>query len=243
MRRYSQQELLLTLEQFLAFDVVSDLAFGESFACLRTSSYHPWVSVIVGGIKGSVLMKAGTHYPLLKPAINKLLVSQSMIEKKKYHQQMTAERLDKRLQQSSDRTDFLVKVVEPGSGVTREEMLANVSVLTSAGSETTATLLSAVTYLLLKNPTNYRKLRDELDSACQSADQITCEATRQLPYLQACLDEALRLFPPVCTFLPRRTPTGGDYISGAWVAEEVSLAALNSSSSILLNSDSRQSSV
>lgn len=138
---------------------------------------------------------------------------------------MTAERLDKRLQQSGDRNDFLAKMVEPGSGVTREELLANVSVLTNAGSETTATLLAAVTYLLLKNPGKGRRLRQEIESAFHSADQITCESARQLPYLQACLEEALRLFPPVCISLPRRTPAGGDYINGAWVPQEVSIHA------------------
>lgn len=210
------------LDQYLAFDIVSDLAFGESFGCLKTSSYHPWVSIIVQGIRGSVLKKPGAHYPFLKPVLDRLLVSQAVIEKKEYHQQMTAERLDRRLQQSGDRNDFLVKMVEPGSGVTRKELLANVSVLTNAGSETTATLLAAVTYLLLKNPMKRRKLREELQTAFHSGDQITCESTRQLPYLQACLEEALRLFPPVCISLPRRTPAGGDYINEAWVPGEVS---------------------
>ena len=205
---------------------MSDLAFGESFGCLKTSSYHPWVSIIVQGIRGSVLKKRGAHYPFLKPVLDRLLVSQAMVEKKKYYQQMTAERLDKPLQQSGDRNDFLVKMVEPDSGVTREELLANASVLTNAGSETTASLPTAVTYPSLKNPVKRRKLREELNTSFGSGSQISCETTRQLPYLQACLDEVLRLFPPVCISLPRRTPARGDYINEAWVPEEVSIPPL-----------------
>ena len=223
----AEVNMMLMSVQYYTFDVISDLAFGESFGCLKSNNYHPWVSTIVGGVKGSLLMKVGTHYPLLKTAINKLLVSKAMIEKKKYHRQMTVERLNKRLQQSTDRTDFLVKMVEPDSGVSHEEMLANASLLTVAGSETTATLLSALTYLLLKNPGERRKLREELESAFQSADQITCESTRHQPYLAACLEEGLRLFPPLPTSLPRKTPVGGDYINGAWVAEDVSTATSN----------------
>jgi hypothetical protein len=33
------------------FDIVSDLAFGSPFGCLKGSSYHPWVQIITDNIK------------------------------------------------------------------------------------------------------------------------------------------------------------------------------------------------
>lgn len=32
---------------FTTFDVLGDLAFGESFGCLESGGYHPWVRIIV----------------------------------------------------------------------------------------------------------------------------------------------------------------------------------------------------
>ncbi len=36
---------------FTTFDIIGDLAFGESFGCLEESRYHPWVDAIFQGVK------------------------------------------------------------------------------------------------------------------------------------------------------------------------------------------------
>jgi hypothetical protein len=36
---------------FLTFDLTSDLVFGESFHCLETVNYHPWIANIMKAIK------------------------------------------------------------------------------------------------------------------------------------------------------------------------------------------------
>jgi hypothetical protein len=90
-----------------------------------------------------------------------------------------------------------------------------------AGSETTATLLSGVTYYLLKTPHAYAKLKEEVRGAFEKAEEITLTSTSQLPYLQACLEEALRLYPPVPLALPRLTRPEGDIIGGVFVPGNV----------------------
>lgn len=37
---------------FFTFDLIGDLAFGESFGCLENTTYHPWVSTIFFFLKG-----------------------------------------------------------------------------------------------------------------------------------------------------------------------------------------------
>lgn len=37
---------------FFAFDLIGDLAMGESFGCMEGSSYHPWVKMLYSYLKG-----------------------------------------------------------------------------------------------------------------------------------------------------------------------------------------------
>lgn len=70
------------------------------------------------------------------------------------------------------------------------------------------------------------KLTAEIRGAFKSEDEIDFASVSTLPYLLACLDEALRMYPPVPTGLPRVVPTGGASIAGHYVPEKVSQTAL-----------------
>lgn len=107
--------------------------------------------------------------------------------------------------------------------MSRQELMKNSELLIIAGSETTATLLSGLTYLLLKTPHAYAKVQEEVRSAFISAEEITLTSTGQLPYLQACLEEAMRMYPPVPIALPRRTQPEGAMIGGHFVPGNVPL--------------------
>lgn len=98
----------------------------------------------------------------------------------------------------------------------------NASTLIIAGSETTASLLSGVTFLLLKHPHALAKLTEEVRSAFKSEDDININSVGQLKYMLACLDEALRLYPPTPVGLPRVVSKGGATIVGNYVPENVS---------------------
>ena len=40
---------------FFAFDLIGDLAMGESFGCMEGSAYHPWVKMLYAYLKGRCL--------------------------------------------------------------------------------------------------------------------------------------------------------------------------------------------
>ena len=86
-----------------------------------------------------------------------------------------------------------------------DKLESNSMILIIAGSETTATLLSGVTYLLLTNPQALATLTKEVRSAFQSEDDININSVSRLTYMLACLNEALRMYPPVSCFLLRGT--------------------------------------
>jgi cytochrome P450 len=92
-----------------------------------------------------------------------------------------------------------------------------------AGSDTTATALSGWMYLMLTNEMAYRKLVTEIRDEFKSEKDITWNRVKDLPYLGACISEAMRMIPPVPGNLNRVVPPEGAFIDGKWVMGEVRL--------------------
>jgi len=203
---------------FLTFDVIGDLAFGEPFGCLKDSNYHPWVKIIFTHIKYVNFCQAWGYYPSIQRLIP-YITPKSLRKTSAFHQSMTREKTLRRQQSKVDRADFVSNIVKPDSGLTERELFSNTSTLIVAGSETTATLLSAVTWFLCRNPKAMSKLVQEVRSSFQDASEINFTSASKLKYLLACLNEALRCFPPAPTGLARKVPEGGDTIDGKFVAE------------------------
>ncbi|KAL4783817.1 cytochrome P450 [Aspergillus varians] len=86
-----------------------------------------------------------------------------------------------------------------------------------AGSDTTAILLNALFYHLLKSPASLATLRAEIDNAAEKghlSEIVTWKETRDLPYLDACVKEAARLHPPISLPLERVVPDSGTEVNG-----------------------------
>jgi cytochrome P450 len=73
-------------------------------------------------------------------------------------------------------------------------------------------------------------LVEEIDSALDDDEEesedgvIAYDKVKHLPYLRACLDESLRLFPPTPHGLPRETPPDGTNIRGDYIPGGVTVA-------------------
>lgn len=105
--------------------------------------------------------------------------------------------------------------------MTHGEMLNNASVLVLGGSDTTATTLSATTYLLLNHLAVYEKVKQEIRTTFTDTSEITLFSVSQLKYMLAVLDEAMRIYPPVPQPAIRTTPAGGGTVCGKHVPEGV----------------------
>lgn len=118
------------------------------------------------------------------------------------------------------------KTYNTQEGMHIEEIRQTCNVFVVAGSETTATLLSGVTYLLLKNPLSYQKLVDEIRQTFGKEEHITITSVNSLKYESAVLEEALRMFPPVAGSQSRLVPQEGHVIAGRFVPGKT-LVAVN----------------
>ncbi|KAF6203284.1 hypothetical protein GE061_003702 [Apolygus lucorum] len=74
---------------------------------------------------------------------------------------------------------------------------AQVFVFLVAGFETTSSTIYHMTYLLSQNQDCQDKAREEVNRLLAKHGDFTYEMLRELTYLSHCMDETLRLFPPV----------------------------------------------
>lgn len=105
-------------------------------------------------------------------------------------------------------------------------LAAYAQVFIVAGSETSATTLSAMTYYLCRNPLIYQRLKDEVRGTFRSADDIT-SVKATLPYVDAVINESMRIYPPVPIGASRIVPKGGATVAGVFVPGGVGLIAVH----------------
>lgn len=84
-----------------------------------------------------------------------------------------------------------------------------------AGSDSTAITLTSVFYHLLKNPDSMSTLLAELDQA-NLLSPVPWDLAHKLPYLDACIKEALRMTPAIGIPLERVAPAGGMELCGKY---------------------------
>ncbi|WQF84543.1 Putative cytochrome P450 [Colletotrichum destructivum] len=205
------------------FDIIGDLAFGEPFNCLDDSDYHPWVKLIFDNVKAGAFRLNARRYPLVEKLLMNF-VPANLKRKRAQHVALTHEKVTKRLSAESTRPDFMDSMLRKSDAreLTFDELKSNASTLIIAGSETTATALSGITYFLLSDAGVYRKLNDEIRGTFATEGEIDMVSVQKLGYLQAVINEGLRMYPPVPTGIVRRvTEDGGVFLgqyvpSGAW---------------------------
>jgi cytochrome P450 len=203
------------------FDIMGDLTFGEPLGMLDTGKYTPWVKTVFDSIKLDTYFRVGRLYLPFR-LLMKMFMSSTMKKKAKEYFQHSADRVDKRLSKGTDigKSDIRKLVLEnQKTKLPVPKMHANASVFMIAGTETTATLLSGFTYLLLRNPEKMKKLVAEVRALRE--EELTLETLPRLEYLSACLEESLRCYPPVPVALPRVVPKGGAMVAGEWLPEKV----------------------
>ncbi|KAJ2989383.1 hypothetical protein NUW58_g3496 [Xylaria curta] len=203
---------------FVTFDIFGDLGFGESFDCLQNSRYHPWIALLFNSVKAASFVAAARFYPLIELLLMKC-IPPSLKKMQRDHYLQIVNKIERRLNFELERPDIMSHVIagRDNEAFSREEINATFMVLTTAGSETTATVLGGTLNYLVLNPDKMATLVSEIRERFNSYETITLEALRALPYLNAVISEGLRLCPPIPWILPRRVPGTGDTVCGVWL--------------------------
>ena len=212
---------------FATFDIIGDLAFGESFHCLETANYHAWVTVMFDQFKMAIKILSLRYLGLEGPL--KMIIPKSVKEKRGIHASSANEKIRRRIAQGaegadSQRNDFMTYILryndEKGMSVT--EIECTFRFLVVAGSETIGTALTGMMGNLLQNPDMMKRATEEVRQAFPSASLMTSDTVSKLPYLAAVIEEGLRLCPPISFGTPRVVPPAGAMVSGHFLPGGVS---------------------
>ncbi|KAJ5672847.1 hypothetical protein N7507_001974 [Penicillium longicatenatum] len=210
---------------FLTFDVIGDLAFGQSFGCLEGSQYHPWVATMFQSIKTGAFIRAFSIYPAVAVLIRKF-IPKSLIIKRLEHYKLSKDRVNQRLETTTSRPDFISYILRHNDerGMDVSEIQTNAALIIQAGSETTATALAACHFYLQKTPESYIKLSKEVREAFTTEEDITFLSVARLPYLNAVIEESLRMYPPAPAIGPRVVPDKGAFVCGEFIPGKTSVS-------------------
>ena len=222
---------------YLAFDVIGDLAFGAPFGMLSAGAdmaevraspdsppvYVPAIEIL--NRRGEVSATLGV-LPQLKPYAAYLpdpFFTRGLRAVENLAG-ITIARVKGRLDNPPEtaRKDLLQRLVEgrddKGEPLGRAELTAEALTQLIAGSDTTSNSSCALLYHVVRTPGVLRRLRDELGRALPDADATvpTFDAVKDLPYLAAVVNETLRFHSTSGIGLPRQVPddSAGAHIAG-----------------------------
>jgi len=199
--------------------------------------YLPAIQIL--NDRGNYSASLGVVPPALRPIVKQLPWFKRGTEAVKCLAGISVAAVQKRLSEPSDRNDLLSKLQKGkdanGHPMGRAELTAEAQTQLIAGSDTTSNSSCAITYYLATNPEAQRKLHAELDEAlgpfvCPNvdlkasvnelkADVAPYDAVKALPYLEACIQEGLRIHSTSAIGLPRIVPPGGLMVMGRYFKE------------------------
>ncbi|KAJ4324204.1 hypothetical protein N0V94_001416 [Neodidymelliopsis sp. IMI 364377] len=220
---------------YLVFDILGDLCFGKCFDMKEPENKLRHVPEMMIGfmelIHPIACSPLSSLYVWMKPrGLDKLLatVTPPAIEKwTEFVDECLSKRTNKQKEleekpkaEADTRKDFFhwlfnAKDPETGTGYSLPELYAECELLTIAGSDTTAIVISASYFYLSRSPMVQEKLAHEILSSFDSYDEIKAGPKLQsCQYLTAFLHEAMRMSPPVPAEPSREVLEGGTTVNG-----------------------------
>ncbi|KJZ71063.1 hypothetical protein HIM_09535 [Hirsutella minnesotensis 3608] len=217
------KEALDVTEQFhyFNFDVTSDLAFGNSLDTLDDPSQR-WTI--------ETMQKGATFLELFLPAwIFVLLVSIPGADNGFLRfARLCRQLIEKRIKNEPDKPDIMATILAQWKDkkITPEgkkALFGDAQLIIVAGSDTSSAVMSVLSYEFARNPSHVEKLRKELAPFTVDG-RVDFARIQNLDHLNGVINEAMRLFPPVPSIIPRLTPPEGVEIGGRYIPGNTTVA-------------------
>ncbi|KAI9684838.1 MAG: hypothetical protein M1820_010871 [Bogoriella megaspora] len=205
---------------YMSYDVLGDICYGQSFDTLESPDNRFAMAMVAQSSRFHYL---NGQMPILKKfGLDRILFRDLRQRRTKFMAYSRAQLQQRmKLGTDTDRRDFFyyllnAKDPETGLGFPVQELWGESNVLLIAGSDTTSTALSSTFFYLLHHPSHLSALASQIRDAFASIEDIVYNNPRltEMRFLRACIDESMRLSPPVPALLPREILPGGLEIDG-----------------------------
>jgi hypothetical protein len=234
--------------QWYAFDVIGEVSFSKQFGfldqgkdvdnTLKNIEDSLWSGIVMAELPELDDLRNSALFQLL-PFVGNYKTNMNMLAKvsdasQRYEVQLTVwQKAQSVLAERGhntvvDRRDLLSRFFMIQKENPKRFDDSDVLMLTMlnifAGSDTTSIALRAILYYLIQNERSHKILMAELDEAYrtgQLSEKSTFAEAQKLPYLQACIKEAMRLHPSLGTQHVRWVPEGGATIAGTYLPAKV----------------------
>ncbi|KAH8082017.1 cytochrome P450 [Cristinia sonorae] len=199
-----------------SFDFMGDMAFGGGSELMRDGDVDGSMQLLLDGIADSnvsgILPWFRYHIP---SALNNLITQ-------------TAARATARIQNGTQRKD-LFHYLNNEDGSAKESpplsvVVAEGRLVTIAGSDTTSATLSNILFLLLTHRNEYKRLQEEIDRFYPPGENsLDSSFHPEMHFLDAVINETLRLYPVIPSGSQRATQRRGTLINSLYVPPNTSV--------------------
>ncbi|TEA13258.1 Cytochrome P450 monooxygenase apf8 [Colletotrichum sidae] len=210
---------------YFTFDVMSEAIFGMKYHTQREPKYRYVMHALEeSNVRISALVQASV---LAIGRLDKFLFASSIKARNRFLGFLASLLKNRSKASFSDNGNvfsYLETAKDPNgeSTLTKSEIRAESATLVVAGSDTSSTTLAATMFYLSGNEKAYTRVCEQIRSTFKNVDEIRLgPKLSSCFYLRACIDEALRMSPPVGGALWREVRQGGMTIDSLWVPEGI----------------------
>ncbi|KAK4695064.1 hypothetical protein P7C71_g2615, partial [Lecanoromycetidae sp. Uapishka_2] len=208
-------------QDMAAWNVISDLTYGQPFNLLTSSNLRWLVKAIVSGNRRIYLRFAWPALFNVRPSAwynpDKWIFPEMAAERQRFLEISTKyseERMasEEKMGNRNDIMSALLAAEDPKTKtkLSQAEVWGEAHLMIAAGGDTTSTALASVLFYLSRNDAAHARLNHEIRSTFRSVETIRQgRLLNSCKYLRACLEEAMRLAPPAPGALWREVCHGG----------------------------------
>ncbi|TFK24880.1 high nitrogen upregulated cytochrome P450 monooxygenase 2 [Coprinopsis marcescibilis] len=204
---------------FFSFDFMGDIAFASDFSHLQDGDVHGFIKNMEDA---HFLPTIVQHIPWAAKVTRATPFIGSKLQKfGGFALQQAKKRAEKKMLHK-DLFYHLIQATDPDLAANPLPLIMANTILTIiAGSDTTASGLTSLFFFLLRNPECHKRLQHEIDEVARLDPSLSPDKLAQVPYLNAVVNETLRLHPPVASSVQRapKIGSGGKMLGSMFLPE------------------------
>ncbi|KAJ5420580.1 hypothetical protein N7465_003099 [Penicillium sp. CMV-2018d] len=213
---------------WLAFDIISDLCYGEDFDMLHSPNLR-WFPSVVRKIAQRSMMSL-VQPKFFNHKIDRVFMAsqyKAILAAGTWIRERAAARV--RLGNDIEQKDVfytMMNTTDPKTGLafSQKDLWLESMLLLAAGSDTTSTAMSGTFFYLAHHPDALGRLIREVRTSFAHEEEICMGAQlHSCTFLQACINETMRLVPSVSNVPPRDVQAGGILVDDEFLPQGTTL--------------------